>query len=138
MSRVYTFGPNSTPDSEVEVYGWVRFVRVQKNVSFAAINDGSSLKGMQTRYRLKTGTCIRIRGIVTQSSGTEQNKELQAQQVEVLDLELSRKVDEKVLAGEIYGVMPYVAFEILLGDKPFTQKADIYWFGMIIIEMSIG
>ncbi|RIB12992.1 asparaginyl-tRNA synthetase [Gigaspora rosea] len=81
---------NSTPDSEVEVYGWVRSVRVQKNVSFAAINDGSSLKGMQViltseeANKLKTGACVRIRGILTQSPGTEQSKELQAQQVEVL------------------------------------------------------
>ncbi|RIB07501.1 hypothetical protein C2G38_2214237 [Gigaspora rosea] len=45
------------------------------------------------------------------------------------NLGLSRKVDEKVSAGEIYRVMPYVASEILLGDKPFTEKADIYGFG---------
>ncbi|RIB17056.1 hypothetical protein C2G38_2188392 [Gigaspora rosea] len=32
--------------------------------------------------------------------------------------------------------MPYVAFEVLSGDNPFTQKADIYGFGIIIVEMS--
>ncbi|CAG8803257.1 10247_t:CDS:2, partial [Dentiscutata erythropus] len=81
---------NSTPGSEIEVYGWVRSVRVQKNVSFAVINDGSSLKGMQAilsseeAKKLMTGACVRIRGILTQSLGTEQSKELQAHQVEIL------------------------------------------------------
>src|SRR5436305_13691486 len=32
---------------------------------------------------------------------------------------------------KIYGVMPYVAPEVLSG-KPYTQAADIYSFGMIM------
>ncbi|RIB26255.1 hypothetical protein C2G38_2163829 [Gigaspora rosea] len=39
--------------------------------------------------------------------------------------------------GEIYGVMPYVAPEVLSGEK-FTKAADIYGFGVIMSEMSIG
>lgn len=38
---------NSTIDEKVEVHGWIRSVRIQKNVSFAMVNDGSSLKGLQ-------------------------------------------------------------------------------------------
>src|SRR5256886_14539555 len=34
-------------------------------------------------------------------------------------------------ATKIYGVMPYVAPEVLRG-KPYTQAADIYSFGMIM------
>ena len=32
---------------------------------------------------------------------------------------------------KIYGVMPYVAPEVLRG-KPYTQAADIYSFGMVM------
>ena len=33
--------------TQVAVRGWVRSVRKQKQVSFATINDGSNLKGIQ-------------------------------------------------------------------------------------------
>ncbi|RIB24355.1 kinase-like domain-containing protein, partial [Gigaspora rosea] len=55
----------------------------------------------------------------------------------VADLGLSKKKDEQKLNDEIYGVMPYVAPEVLLGGK-FTQAADIYSFGVIMAEMSTG
>src|ERR1044072_1135755 len=42
-------------------------------------------------------------------------------------------VDEK----NIYGVMPYVAPEVLRG-KAFTQAADIYSFGMIMYFIATG
>ncbi|RIA86739.1 kinase-like domain-containing protein [Glomus cerebriforme] len=37
----------------------------------------------------------------------------------------------------IYGVMPYVAPEVLRG-KPYTQAADIYSFGMIMYFVATG
>jgi len=40
-------------------------------------------------------------------------------------------------ATKIYGVMPYVAPEVLRG-KPYTQAADIYSFGMIMYFMATG
>ncbi|RIB04975.1 kinase-like domain-containing protein, partial [Gigaspora rosea] len=41
---------------------------------------------------------------------------LQDQRSYIADLGLSKKTDEKVLEGDIYGVMPYVAPEVLLGE----------------------
>ena len=38
---------------------------------------------------------------------------------------------------KIYGVMPYVAPEVLKG-KPYTQAADIYSFGMIMYFVATG
>src|SRR5438874_2124038 len=38
---------------------------------------------------------------------------------------------------KIYGVMPYVAPEVLRG-KPYTQAADIYSFGMIMYFIATG
>jgi serine/threonine protein kinase len=40
-------------------------------------------------------------------------------------------------ATKIYGVMPYVAPEVLRG-KPYTQAADIYSFGMIMYFLATG
>ncbi|RIB06387.1 kinase-like domain-containing protein [Gigaspora rosea] len=53
----------------------------------------------------------------------------------VSDLGLSRKQDETL--GEIYGVLPYVAPEVLQRE-PLTQAADIYGFGIIMTEISTG
>ncbi|RIB06164.1 kinase-like domain-containing protein [Gigaspora rosea] len=63
---------------------------------------------------------------------------LQDQQTYIADLGLSRKSDEKVLEGDIYGIMPYVAPEVLSGEQQFTQAADIYGFGAIMSEMTTG
>src|SRR6185437_5575994 len=51
-----------------------------------------------------------------------------------LGLSTSSSVNQK---KEINGIMPYVAPEVLL-DKPFTQAADIYGFGVIMSEISTG
>ncbi|RIB02870.1 kinase-like domain-containing protein, partial [Gigaspora rosea] len=55
----------------------------------------------------------------------------------IADLGLSKKTNENGSEGEIYGVMPYVAPEVLLGEK-LTEAADIYSFGVIMSEMSTG
>ncbi|RIB08041.1 kinase-like domain-containing protein [Gigaspora rosea] len=56
----------------------------------------------------------------------------------IADLGLSRKLNESVPKGMIYGVMPYVAPEVLLGEQQFTRKADIYGLGIIMAEISTG
>src|SRR5688572_26428518 len=48
----------------------------------------------------------------------------------ISDMGLCGEVDN-VDATKIYGVMPYVAPEVLRG-KPYTQAADIYSFGMVM------
>ncbi|UZO14372.1 uncharacterized protein OCT59_005831 [Rhizophagus irregularis] len=47
----------------------------------------------------------------------------------IMDMGLCKEVDN--ISNTVYGVMPYVAPEILRG-KPYTQAADIYSFGMIM------
>src|SRR5207248_7511703 len=39
--------------------------------------------------------------------------------------------------GEICGVIPYIAPEVLSG-KPYTKESDIYSFGMIMWEHTTG
>ncbi|KLL04558.1 MAG: hypothetical protein MRERV_18c015 [Mycoplasmataceae bacterium RV_VA103A] len=52
----------------------------------------------------------------------------------ITDLGLSRPVDYQKQEGKIYGVLPYVAPEVLRGE-PYTQKADIYGFGIVAYEL---
>lgn len=53
----------------------------------------------------------------------------------ISDLGQTRKVNEE--KGKIYGVLPYIAPEVLWGKK-FTQAADIYGFGIIMWELTTG
>jgi serine/threonine protein kinase len=54
----------------------------------------------------------------------------------ISDMGLCRKIDDTDETN-IYGVMPYVAPEVLRG-KPYTQAADIYSFGMIMYIVATG
>ncbi|GBB97034.1 hypothetical protein RclHR1_00290032 [Rhizophagus clarus] len=54
----------------------------------------------------------------------------------ISDMGLSREVDN-IDKTSIYGVMPYVAPEVLRG-KSYTQAADIYSFGMIMYFVATG
>ncbi|RIB20867.1 kinase-like domain-containing protein [Gigaspora rosea] len=55
----------------------------------------------------------------------------------ISDLGLLKKKDKNDPEGCIYGVMPYIAPEVLSG-RPFTKAADIYAFGVIMSEISTG
>ena len=55
----------------------------------------------------------------------------------ISDLGLCKLVDQANVNNDIYGVLPYMAPEVLRG-KPYTKAADIYSFGIIMWEMTSG
>ena len=55
----------------------------------------------------------------------------------ISDLGLSEPVDKPTNSGEIYGVLPYIAPEVLRG-KPYTKASDIYSIGIIMWELTSG
>src|SRR4051812_5413691 len=55
----------------------------------------------------------------------------------ITDLGLCKPVNEASQEKKVFGVMPYVAPEVLNG-KPYTQAADIYSFGIITYEVLSG
>jgi serine/threonine protein kinase len=55
----------------------------------------------------------------------------------IADLGLSRPANEEKREDKIYGVMPYVAPEVLQG-QPYTQASDIYSFGIVAYETLTG
>uniref|UniRef100_U9U989 Protein kinase domain-containing protein n=2 Tax=Rhizophagus irregularis TaxID=588596 RepID=U9U989_RHIID len=55
----------------------------------------------------------------------------------ISDFGLCRPMDQSSTTKTLYGVLPFVAPEVLLG-KEFTEAADIYGFGMIMSELISG
>jgi serine/threonine protein kinase len=55
----------------------------------------------------------------------------------ISDFGLSRPANQSTNSNEIYGVIPYMAPEVLRG-KPYTKAADIYSFGIIMWEFTSG
>ncbi len=81
--------------TEINVKGWVRTKRGSKNVSFVAINDGSTIKNLQAVFDsekfseddlklVTTGACISINGQLVESMGGGQSIELQVTEFELL------------------------------------------------------
>ena len=79
---------------KVNVRGWVRSRRGNKNVSFIALNDGSTIKNIQIvadaekfsdddLKLITTGACLSATGLLVESMGKGQSVEIQAEQIEV-------------------------------------------------------
>ena len=77
------------------VKGWVRTKRESKNVSFIAINDGSTIYNIQAvaesdsfdeslLKQITTGACLSIIGTLIESQGSGQKVEIAAREIEVL------------------------------------------------------
>ncbi|MBO7561887.1 MAG: asparagine--tRNA ligase [Bacteroidales bacterium] len=82
------------PGCEVTVKGWVRTKRGNKNVSFIALNDGSTIRNMQivcdgqkfSEDQMKditTGACLCVKGKLVESMGKGQSVEVQADSIEI-------------------------------------------------------
>ena len=80
--------------SEVNVKGWVRTRRGNKNVNFIALNDGTTINNIQVVIDIEkfgeeylkpitTGTCISVNGLLVASQGQGQSVEIQAQEIEI-------------------------------------------------------
>lgn len=80
--------------SEVNVKGWVRTRRGNKQVAFIALNDGSVIHNIQVVVDLNdfdqeviklitTGSCINVDGVLAESLGKGQQVEIHAKNIEV-------------------------------------------------------
>ena len=98
---------------KVDVKGWVRTRRGNKNVQFVALNDGSTINNLQIVFDLSkfseedlkpitTGSSIHVQGELVLSQGSGQSVEVQAEEL------------------EIYGTAP--------GDYPLQKKGHTMEF----------
>ena len=80
--------------AEINIKGWVRTRRGNKNVSFIALNDGSTINNIQivvdmakfdedALKPITTGACINVNGILVESMGQGQTVEVQADEIEI-------------------------------------------------------
>ncbi|MCZ4693684.1 asparagine--tRNA ligase [Ancylomarina euxinus] len=81
--------------SEVNVKGWVRTKRGNKQINFVALNDGSTINNIQIVVdvpsfnedllkKITTGAAISVNGKLIESAGSGQSVELEATEIEVL------------------------------------------------------
>lgn len=79
---------------KINVRGWVKTRRGNKNVGFIALNDGSTINNIQIVADIEkfgdeflkpitTGACIGVTGLLVQSMGQGQNVEIQAENIEI-------------------------------------------------------
>jgi len=54
--------------------------------------------------------------------------------ISITGLRLSKPINSQSETGQIFGVIPYVAPEVLAG-KPYTPAADVYSFGIIAYDV---
>ncbi len=80
---------------EITVMGWVRTKRTSKNVSFVALNDGSTINNLQLVFdaeqfpekelaKVTTGAAIAVVGELKESSGAGQSCEVTVKNLDVL------------------------------------------------------
>ncbi|MCM1428908.1 MAG: asparagine--tRNA ligase [Clostridium sp.] len=86
--------PERYKGQEVDVKGWVRTRRGNKNVQFVALNDGSTIKNLQIVIDLSktpeeelkavtTGSSLHVQGKLVASQGKGQSVEVQADEIEL-------------------------------------------------------
>jgi len=82
-------------DQEYQIAGWVRSVRISKNVAFINLNDGSNLSGIQVVAeqelpefdeicRISTGAALKVSGILVDSPAAGQQQELKALSIHII------------------------------------------------------
>ena len=83
-------------NQEIKIAGWVRTVRISKDLGFVEINDGSFFNGLQIVFnnnldnfveieKLSIGSSIEVSGRLVESPAAGQSFELQAQQIVVIN-----------------------------------------------------
>ncbi|POG70628.1 kinase-like domain-containing protein [Rhizophagus irregularis DAOM 181602=DAOM 197198] len=123
---------NNYLDKNYENFDWLSGLKVLTNV----IKGLSEIHQKQMVHRdFHVGNILFIR-YSTYSSRHNIHKDNDDYDACISDMGLCKKIDD-INETSIYGVMPYVAPEVLKG-KTYTQAADIYSFGMIMYFVATG
>ena len=89
IKQLLSDSTQSLINTTINVKGWVRTKRGNKNVAFIALNDGSTINNIQIVVdlanfdedllrRITTGACISVDGTLVASQGAGQSVEIQA------------------------------------------------------------
>src|ERR1039457_7190875 len=94
-TRVHEAVSSRFSGGRITICGWVRTIRIGKEVAFMALNDGSALASIQvvatpvlTNYedvcRIGTGAAIEVTGMLAESPAAGQKYELQAEEIIII------------------------------------------------------
>ena len=144
------------------VKGWVRTRRGNKNVSFIALNDGSTINNIQIVVdnanfdenelkKITTGACIGVNGVLVQSMGKGQTVEVQATSIEVYgeadpetyplqkkghSMEFLRDIAYLRPRTNTFGAVFRIRHNMAMAIHTFFHKRGFYYFHTPLITAS--
>jgi len=147
---------------DVNVKGWVRTRRGNKQVNFIALNDGSTIKNVQvvvdlnnfTEDNLKTittGACISVNGVLVESPGQGQQAEIHAKEIIVLGeadpatyplqkkghtLEYLREIAHLRPRTNTFGAIFRIRHHMSMAIHRFFHEREFFYFHTPIITAS--
>ena len=149
-------------DQSILVKGWVRTKRGNKNVSFVALNDGSTINNIQVVLdnekfeenqlkRITTGSSISVIGNLTSSSGSGQDFEIQGTEFEILgdadadlyplqpkkhSLEFLREIAHLRPRSNTFGAVFRIRHHLAMAIHKFFDERGFYYLHSPIITGS--
>lgn len=112
--------PQEWLGKQVDLKGWLRQNRDQKELAFIAFNDGSfysniqvvapdTLNNFEAVTKVTTGSSIQVKGIFQESAGKGQDYEIVAEEIEILGLaDTSNPIQNKRHSMEFLRTMPHL------------------------------
>ncbi|MDR0835994.1 MAG: asparagine--tRNA ligase [Tannerella sp.] len=148
--------------SEVTVNGWVRTNRGSKQVTFIALNDGSTIKSIQivadtdkigeeTLRQVNTGACLSVNGKLVQSQGKGQTSEIQADKIVILgasdpntyplqkkghSMEFLREIAHLRPRTNTFGAVFRIRHNMAIAIHQFFHERGFFYFHTPIITAS--
>ncbi len=147
--------------AQVCVKGWVRTRRGSKQVSFIALNDGSTINNVQVVADLAnfdeemlklvtTGACLSVEGELVESLGSGQACEIQARHIEVLgacdntyplqkkghSLEFLREIAHLRPRTNTFGAVFRLRHHMAMAIHTFFHERGFFYFHTPIITAS--
>ena len=145
----------------VNVKGWVRTRRGSKQVSFIALNDGSTIHNVQIVVDvanfeeallkdITTGACLSVNGVLAESVGSGQKVELQAREIEILgacdntyplqkkghSMEFLREVAHLRPRTNTFGAVFRIRHHMAIAIHKFFHEKGFFYFHTPIITAS--
>ena len=141
--------------------GWVRTHRNSKSVHFIALNDGSTIKNVQIvadsekfdadLFRLiTTGACLSVEGLLTESPGSGQSCEIQAETINILgtcpadypmqkkgqSFEYMRQYAHLRLRTNTFGAIMRIRHNMAMAIHTYFHNHGYYYFHTPLITAS--
>lgn len=146
----------------VNVKGWVRTRRGSKQVSFIALNDGSTINNVQIVVDVEklgeeflkpitTGACINVNGILVKSQGQGQAAEIQATEIQIYgtadpatyplqkkghSLEFLREIAHLRPRTNTFGAIFRIRHNMAIAIHQFFHERGFFYFHTPIVTAS--